>query len=238
MTRLKTEFVNLGGLRVAYCQHGSGESLILLHGNSINKSYFKGYQQEKFSDFHTYAVDSRGHGQSRSRDIVLNYEQMSQDILAFCKQLEISTTKVIGYSDGGILALWLAVKAPEIFTKVVAISPNTLASATTDRSMASIQGFIAQMTRLKRFGLPMAKQIMRFQLMLTDSGITENDMKAIRTKVQILYAERDMIKEEHFLFLSQTIPGAKMEKIAGCNHLNIPYQDRTIAAIRTFLTED
>lgn len=237
MTRLKTEFVNLGDLRIAYCQHGSGESLILLHGNSINKSYFKGYQQEKFSDFHTYAIDSRGHGQSRSGDIVLNYEQMSQDILAFCKQLEISTTKVIGYSDGGILALWLAVKAPEIFTKVVAISPNTLASATTDRSMASIQRFLDQMNRLKRFGLPMAKQIMRFKLMLTDSGITDIDLKAIRTKVQILYAERDMIKEEHFLFLSQTIPGVKMEKIAGCNHLNIPYQERTIEAIRAFLAE-
>jgi pimeloyl-ACP methyl ester carboxylesterase len=237
MAGLKTEYVALEDIRIAYCQVGRGEPLLLLHGNSISKSYFRHYQLDHFKDFHTYAIDSRGHGQSRSRDKALNYEQMSLDILTFCKALGISRTSVIGYSDGGNLALWLAVKAPEIFTKVVAISPNTVASATTDRSMASIHGFIANMTRLKRFGLPMTKQIMRFQLMLTDTGITENDLKGIRTKVQILYAERDMIKEEHFLYLSRCIPGARLEKIAECNHLNIPYQLRSIAAIRDFLIE-
>ncbi len=238
MTRLKTEYVALEGIRMAFCQAGHGESLLLLHGNSISKSYFKGYQLEWFPDYHTYAIDSRGHGQSRSRDEILNYEQMSLDLLAFCKALGISKTSVIGYSDGGNLALWLAVKAPEIFTKVVAISPNTVASATTDRAMASIQRFIDQMTRLKRFGLPMANQIMRFNLMLTDTGITEDDLRSIHTKVKILYAERDMVKEEHLQQIAGLIAGANLEKVPACNHLTIPYQEKTIAAISDFLMRD
>lgn len=235
MTHLKTEFADLGDMRMAYCQHGSGENLLLLHGNSSSKSFFKKYQLDYFQSFHTIAVDSRGHGQSRSNDEVLNYEQQSVDVVRFCQAQGIQKASVIGYSDGGNLALWLAIKASDVFDRVVAISPNTVASATTERSMNTIRKFIDTMRMWQRLGLPMKKQIMRFQLMLTDTGITDDDLNKISSKVLLIYAEKDMIVEEHFLHIAGLIPSIKLIKMNGCTHLTTPLQIETIAHIKDFL---
>lgn len=142
---------------------------------------------------------------------------------------------MIGYSDGGNLALWLAVKAPGIFTKVVAISPNTLASGNKDSVIKAIEKNLNAMKRLRKWGFPNKKQIMRFELMLTDTGITEEDLRNIKTEVMILYAEKDMIKEEHILRISSQIPGGQVKKINNCNHLTIPFQGEAIRMMQEYL---
>jgi pimeloyl-ACP methyl ester carboxylesterase len=235
MSKLKTEHLKLDDIHIAYCQNGSGSNLLLLHGNSGSKSYFKQYQLEYFSNYHTLALDSRGHGQSRSKDSVLSYERQSIDVLNFCKAKGITNSSVIGYSDGGNLALWLAVKAPEIFSQVVAISPNTLVSGTSKSAICAIQEAIGTMKRLRKFGFPNKKPLMRFELMLTDTGITDIDLQEIKTKVMILYAENDMVIEEHILKISEQIPDGQVKKINGCNHFNIAFQKETIAAMQEFL---
>lgn len=235
MNKLTTEFVKLDDIQIAYSQVGKGSDLLLLHGNSGSKAFFKQYQLDYFSDYHTLALDSRGHGQSRSKDVALSYEQQSLDVLNFCKAKGITQAKVIGYSDGGNLALWLAVKAPEIFTHVAAISPNTLAEGNKPGVIAAIHRYLVAMKRMRKFGFPNKKQIMRFELMLTDTGITEFDLQNIKTRVKILYAERDMIKEEHILYLADKIPGCMLHKVMGCHHLNIPFQEETLKELQEFL---
>ena len=235
MIRLKTEFVKLDDIQIAYTQCGNGSVLLLLHGNSGSKAFFKKYQLDYFSKFHAIALDSRGHGHSRSKDVSLSYEQQSMDVIAFCKAKSITQARVIGYSDGGNLALWMAVKAPEIFSQVVAISPNTLARGNKDGVITAIQRYLHSMKRMRKFGFPNKKQIMRFELMLTDTGITEADLQNIKTRVKILYAERDMIKEEHILYLADKIPGCEVHKVMGCHHLNIPFQAETIKVMQDYL---
>ena len=60
MNNLPTQYLDLPTLRVAYCETGSGNNLMLLHGNSESKSIFKQYQTECFADFHTYALIAAG----------------------------------------------------------------------------------------------------------------------------------------------------------------------------------
>ncbi|MRS03927.1 alpha/beta hydrolase, partial [bacterium] len=216
-------------------QYGDGSNLLLLHGNSGSKKFFKQYQLDYFANYHTFALDSRGHGQSRSKDNALSYEQQSLDVLNFCKARGITQAKVIGYSDGGNLALWLAVKAPEIFTSVAAISPNTLASGNKDSVTAAINKHLLKLKRLRKFGFPNKKQIMRFELMLTNTGITEKDLQNVTSRVEIIYAERDMVKEEHFIYLAEKIPNCKLHKVMGCHHLNIPFQNETIMLLKNFI---
>ncbi len=235
MNKLRTEHVKLDDIHIAYTQYGDGSNLLLLHGNSGSKKFYKQYQLEHFSNFHSYALDSRGHGQSRSKDNALSYEQQSMDVLNFCKVNGITQSSVIGYSDGGNLALWLAVKAPEIFTRVVAISPNTLASGTSERTIWAIQKAINSMKKLRKFGFPNKKPLMRFELMLTDTGITNADLQNIKTSVLIVYAENDMVTEEHILEISSQIPGGEVKKINGCNHFTIPFQNETIKTMQDYL---
>lgn len=232
MKPLKTEFVDLQDLQVAYTQQGSGKNLLLLHGNSASKGMFKQYQLEDFAGYHTYALDSRGHGQSQSQDESLSINQFSDDVIAFCASRGIREAAVIGYSDGGNIALFLAKKAPELFTRVIAISPNTLVSGTTEESL----NLICRMMRIMRL-VGMKQNLKRFELMMHDIGLGEEDLAGIRTKVNILYAEKDMIKEDHILYIARSIPNSRVKKIASCTHLNIFKQKEAIAEMHQFLSE-
>ena len=135
MTKPAAGYLDLDDIRIAYSEHGSGPNLILLHGNSGSKEMLRSYQTSHFTDFHTWALDSRCHGRSRSDDDSLSIEQIGDDVIRFCRAKGIAEAGVIGYSDGGNIALFLAKKEPALFPRVIAISPNYLVSGTTDSGL-------------------------------------------------------------------------------------------------------
>jgi pimeloyl-ACP methyl ester carboxylesterase len=235
MEKPATQFQDIGDARIAYRELGSGPVLILLHGNSESKDIFSAYQGIHFQDFRTIAVDSRGHGETSSNDAKYSIAQYSDDVIGLCRAKGIPQAYVVGYSDGGNIALFLAKKAPELFPKLVAISPNYLASGTTDGALRFFQTAAKILRILEKLGLPTRKAILRFDLMLNDIGITDAELGSIRTSLRILYAEKDLIKEEHIQDMGRLIPGASLRKIMRCNHLNILNKPETIADIRTTL---
>ena len=237
MKKLITEYLDLPDIRIAYSQHGSGPTLILLHGNSGSKATFRKHQTKLFPDYHTIAIDSRGHGQSQSEDKTLSIEQISEDIIQFCHAKGITQAYVIGYSDGGNIALFLAKKAPQIFSRVIAISPNYLVSGTTEGSLRTIRNIIKIMSILNKVGFKMSKHLMCFDLMMRDIGLTEDALRSIQTKVKILYAEKDMIKEEHILKLAALIPNTEVAKVMRCSHLSIINDHVAITKMRGFLAD-
>jgi pimeloyl-ACP methyl ester carboxylesterase len=235
MSNLPTQYAELPDIRVAYTQYGSGQILILLHGNSESKHIFKDYQLKYFPMFTTLAVDSRGHGESRSTDEAYSIKQFSEDVINFCKLKGIQSAYVIGYSDGGNIALWLAKKAPELFGRIIAISPNTLVSGTTDAALRSINSAYKVFSFLNRIGFNMKKNLMRFNLMLEDIGITSEELRSIQTDVKIIYAEHDMIKEDHLKELAGLIPNSSLDKIDGCNHMTILNNQKAIEIMKNYL---
>ena len=230
---MKTKYLELDDIKIAYCEYGSGPNLLLLHGNSENKSIFKKHQLKYFKSFHTFAIDSRGHGQSISEDSEYSIEQYSNDIINFCKKLGINKTNVIGFSDGGNICLFLAKKQPEMFEKIVALSPNYLVDGTTDKALKFINRtykiflFMDKLYKYKIFlfmdksHFQMKKNIMRWELMLKDIGISDNELKEIRANMYIMYAGKDMIKEEHILKMVELIKDCKVKRIENCTHSNI-----------------
>jgi phosphatidylglycerol lysyltransferase len=238
MEKLSTEYLDLGDARIAYREYGTGPTLILLHGNSESKGIFSKYQRVHFKMFHTIAIDSRGHGETISNDTHYSISQYSEDVIGFCKAKGITQAVVIGYSDGGNIALFLAKKEPKIFKNIVAISPNYLVSGTTDGSLRFFRTAAKILRILKRLGLPTQKAIMRFDLMLNDIGITAEELGNIQTNLRILYAEKDMIKEEHIKELGRLIPEATIKKIGRCNHLTIFNKKETLEDIRNYLPGD
>ncbi len=235
MARLKTEYVDLPDTRIAYTQAGSGFPLILLHGNSASKRMFRRYQEEYFTEYRTLAIDSRGHGESVSSDAEYSFDLYSDDVIKVCGVLGISKAFVIGYSDGGNLALHLAKKAPEVFTKIVAISPNYLASGLKDNMLAMFRKMSKFLVFLGRLGLKTRRQVKRFDLILNDIGISDEELGGIRTSMKIIYAENDLIKEEHVKTIAGLIPGAELSRIPRCSHLSIFKKPETIEAIKAYL---
>jgi len=234
MTKLQTEYVDLGDLRMAYHQAGSGRVLLLLHGNSGSKHHFKDYQLKHFPMFQTIALDSRGHGQSQSQDNQLTYLQLSQDVIHFCQARGIQQADVIGYSDGGNIAILLAHQAPQMFPRLVAISPNYLVSGTTESSLRLMARIIKLLTFFGKIGFNVKKHLLRFDMMLHDIGISEEELQTIQTEVKILNAEDDMIKETHIQRLAELIPRASLHKVKGCSHLTILNNLEAIRIIKSY----
>lgn len=235
MRKLSTEYVELKDARIAYTQHGDGPTLLLLHGNSESKRAFARYQTEHFRGFCTVAIDSRGHGETQSQDVVYSIEQYCDDVIAFCKARGITRAFVIGYSDGGNIALFLARKAPEMFPKIIAISPNYLVSGTTDGALRLFRTLIGIMTFLRRIGFRTEKGIARFNLMMNDIGLTDEDLRSIRTNMTILYAEKDLIKEDHIKQIAGLVPNARLYKVRNCNHITIFWKKESIEVMRDIL---
>lgn len=235
MSKLKTEYVELADIKVAYHQYGSGPVLLLLHGNSGNKDHFKKYQLEHFKEYHTIAIDSRGHGETVSDDQCYTIDQFSDDVIKFCEQLGIEKAYAIGYSDGGNIGLFLSHKAPHIFEKVVAISPNYRVDGMTDAALRLLKSILGLFNFLRKLGFNTEKNIMRFQMMFEELGLSDVDLQSIQSEMKILYAQKDMIKEEHILQMGRLIPNALVKKIEKCNHLNILQKHQTIEQIKKFL---
>lgn len=238
MRRLSTKYEQLPDINIAYTEHGEGPALILLHGNSESKRLFCKYQTEYFNDFHTFALDSRGHGESVSNDSAYSIPQYARDVAEFCRKQGLAGARVLGFSDGGNIVLALAKQDPDLFGRMIAVSPNYLAEGTVDkwlRTFRRMRAFFAFMTRI---GIDMKKPMMRFDLMLTDIGLTGADLEAIRKPVLILYAEKDMIKEEHILDIHARLRDSKLTKIPDCTHLSILRSPAAIMEMRCYLLEE
>ena len=235
---MKTKYLQLDTIKIAYTEFGSGPDLILLHGNSQNKGIFKKYQMRYFKDFHTYAIDSRGHGQCVSNDNEFSIKQYSEDVINFCKKMDIKKTYVVGFSDGGNICLFLAQNNPEIFEKIVALSPNYLVNGNTDSTLRFLNTMYKIMLFMSKIHLLPKKIIMIWELMLKDIGITDEELRKINANIMILYAEKDMIKEEHILKISQLIKNCKVKKIEGAHHLNIYKKKETISEIYAMLIKE
>ncbi len=232
---LKTQIIQCKDVNIAYTENGEGNVMLLLHGNSENKEIFKKYQTEYFRDFHTFALDSRAHGQSSWNGENLSIEQMSNDVIEFCRLKNIPKASVIGFSDGGNIALFLAKNAPDLFTDVIALSPNTLVSGTEKKTLTLINAFQKVYRFLKKIGINTDKWIKRFNLMLTDIGLSFKDLSSIRTRVHIIYSEHDMINEDHILQIHKAIQGSTIYKEMKANHMNEVGKTGVVNRIRSLL---
>jgi len=234
---MKTKYIQLSTAKIAYTEYGSGPNLVLLHGNSQNKSIFRKHQLLFFKGFHTYAIDSRGHGGSVSENGEYSIKLFADDVIEFCEKLGIKETYVIGFSDGGNICLFLAQKKPEVFKKIVALSPNYTADGSTDGTIKFIKIMYKIILFLNKPRLLPDKNVKIWELMLNDIGITEDELRKINADFFLLYAENDMIKEPHILKIAGLIKNCRLKKINNSSHLNIYRKKETIREIYTFFEE-
>ncbi|MBR4068174.1 MAG: alpha/beta hydrolase [Clostridia bacterium] len=188
-----------------YEESGSGQPLILLHGNGEDHHIFDAAVPLLADRFRVIAVDSRGHGQSFPVS-EYHYRDMAEDIHLLIDILGLEKPLICGFSDGGILALLLAVQYPELLGGIIACGVNT-----------KPQG-------LKPFWLTVFRVIYffdrspLFRLMLTEPDITAEQLGRIRCPVLITGGSRDMISRRHLEEIASRIPGAQLQILPGEGH--------------------
>ena len=107
-----------------FIEKGRGPALILLHGNGEDGSYFS-HQMEAFSDrYRVIAVDTRGHGRTPRGDAPFTIRQFADDLLAFMDAQGLAKADILGFSDGGNIALVFALAHPERVGRLILNGAN------------------------------------------------------------------------------------------------------------------
>jgi pimeloyl-ACP methyl ester carboxylesterase len=108
------KYIDVNGVKLYYEVYGEGEPLLMIHGNGGSFSCFENQVAEFSKQFKVLLVDCRGRGNSTyQKGIELTFDLQVEDFTLFLDKLNIKKTNILGWSDGGIIGLILAIKHPE-----------------------------------------------------------------------------------------------------------------------------
>lgn len=112
-------YVSANGLDI-YCEEcSSGQPLILLHGGTVTHKMWEPWLPVFAPHFRVITPDSRGHGKTNNPSGPIHYRQMAEDVAALIQALDLTRPAVFGYSDGGQIALELAMRCPGLASTLV-----------------------------------------------------------------------------------------------------------------------
>ena len=217
--------IHFHGAHIHYVAYGKGKPVLLLHGGLSNRlSWFSQLPWLVESGRQVVLVDTRGHGESTLGHKALTYQLFAQDVVQVLDQLNIPQTDIIGWSDGGIIALLLGRDCPQRVGKVVAISANFDPSGLVPQAEASLTSRSSGVWRwLKRWWSGAGEQYPQLednilQLWRTGPRLGAADLRAIRAPVLVVVGERDMITLEHSAELAQQLGDGRLAVIPGAGH--------------------
>jgi pimeloyl-ACP methyl ester carboxylesterase len=221
------KYLSMRGFRMYFEVYGKGEPLLVIHGNGGSIASMAG-QIPFFALSNTViAADSRAQGKSQDPQDSLSYEMMADDYSALMDSLHFDSAFVIGWSDGGIIGLLLAIRHPEKVKKLAVtganIRPDSSAVSATD--IQSMRDMVAGL-RTKNQDPPVKNSIKLTQMMIDEPNITWRSLQQIHCPVLVIGGDHDIIKPEHTMEIYRSIPGASLWILPGSGHDTcISYRD-------------
>lgn len=202
-----------------YIEQGEGFPLFLLHGNGEDTTYFE-HQMEPFArHFRVIAIDTRGHGQTPRGEAPFTIRQFAEDLLAFMDRMGIEKAHILGFSDGGNIAMLFAMAHPERVEKLILDGANLDTSGVKWKIQIQIEiGY--RMARLFAKKSPEArKNAEMLGLMVNDPNVKPEELARIQNPTLVMAGDKDMIKDKHTRLIAQSIPGAELAIIPGTHFI-------------------
>lgn len=218
--------VKVPGASIHYAAFGEGEPLFLLHGGAGNSGHWALQVPALARRYRVIAVDARGHGRSTRDDRPLGYHLMAEDLVAVMDALGVGQAAVVGWSDGGIVALDLAVNHPERVKALVAFGANFDLSGFR-RNGGATATFAAYMRRCAEDYRRLSPTPAAFDALLaalrvmwrSQPAFAPQELARIRARTLVLDGEHDeILREDHERALARHIPGARLLFIPGASH--------------------
>ncbi len=200
-----------------FIEKGHGESMILLHGNGENSSYFQG-QIDVFSKFyHVYAIDTRGHGKTPRGTMPFTIRQFADDLLGFMDEHKIAKAHLLGFSDGGNIAMVFAMQYPDRVSRLILNGANLSADGVKRTTQIPIEIGYKIARKFSDKSDSARKKSELLGLMVNEPNVTPEKLTEIKAKTMVIAGTRDMIREDHTRLIAEHIPGAELKFIKG-NH--------------------
>jgi pimeloyl-ACP methyl ester carboxylesterase len=202
---LAGQYAQINGINLYFETYGKGEPLVMFHGNGGSIEAFK--KQIPFFEkyYRVIAIDSRLQGKSGGSADTLSYEMMAADFNALLDYLKIDSAYVLGWSDGGIDGLLLAINYPDKVKKLAISGANTVPDSTA-LPAADIRDMkqVADSPSMN----PVVRTLNR--MMVYQPNISTEDLQQIKCPTLVMAGDHDLIKPEHTLKIYQSIRKASL----------------------------
>ena len=217
---------HVNGISVHYAVYGRGSPVIFLHGGLSNADYW-GLQLPAVAAHHTVIVmDSRGHGRSTRDARPYGYNLMADDVVALMDELKIAKADIVGWSDGGIVGLDLAMRHRDRIGKVFAFAANTVTAGVVEgvEKNPTFAAFIERAGHEYAKYSATPKEYDAFvdqisKMWAEQPNWTDAQLKAIDTPILIVDGDHDeAIKRPHTEYIAATIPHAGLLILPNASH--------------------
>ena len=221
----KSGYAPVNGVKICYATFGHGKPVILLHGGLANSNYWGQLVPALAEHYQVVVMDSRGHGRSTRNSEPIGYDLMASDVLAVMDYLKLEKAAIIGWSDGAIIGLDIAINHPARLTGLFAFAANSDPSGVADISQSPV--FDKYLARAKTeyeslSATPKEYDAFLAQVMKmweTQPHFTADLLHRIRTPTWIVDADHDeAIKRSDTLFMADQIPGSALLILPAVSH--------------------
>jgi pimeloyl-ACP methyl ester carboxylesterase len=222
--------VAAGGLRTYYEVSGEGEPLLLLHGGFCPAETFDGLTPLLAEAYRVYLPERRGHGRTPDVDGPITFENMAQDTVAFMEALDIASAHLVGWSDGAVVALHVAVMRPELVRKLVLIgtavnldglAPEAREMLASGLSPEILPPFLRELYANVSPDGPDHFDVVFEKLTATwkvEPSFDLSELGKLAMPVLVMLGDRDIVTVEHAAAVRGALPDAQLAVVPGAGH--------------------
>jgi pimeloyl-ACP methyl ester carboxylesterase len=219
-TKGSGEYAEVNGINLYYETHGAGRPMILLHGGLMSGEMFGPILPSLAERHQVIAVDLQGHGRTADIDRPIDIRLMADDIAALIDHLGLGKPDVVGYSLGGGVALFTAMKYPEKVGKLVSASAHIRRDAIPPEMLAQQAQVNAAAAEFMK-DTPMYQHYQRVapnpddfprlldkigESMSKDFDVSE-EVRTLKVPTLIVAADADMAPPSHYVEIFKLLDG-------------------------------
>jgi pimeloyl-ACP methyl ester carboxylesterase len=217
-------YINLGGVRTWYDEHGEGEPAVLLHpgGAGVDARAWGPNLDAVAARFRVFTPERRGHGRTPDVDSPISFELMAKDTIAFLETVVGGPAHLVGYSDGAIVALLVALRRPDLVSRLVFIAgvfhrdgwapgvldgspPDFLARLYAELSPDGSDHYPVVVAKLDR-------------MHAEEPTLSVADLSGVRSRTLVMVGDDDEVALEHAIALYRGLPDGEFAVIPGTSH--------------------
>lgn len=216
-------YVDLNGVGTWFDERGAGEPLVLLHPGLVDARAFGPNLAAFAASFRTFTPERRGHG--HTPDVgPITFELMAEDTIRFLERVVGGPARLLGCSDGAVIALLVALHRPDLVSRLVFVAgvfhhegwlpgvidpnnkpPEFLAASYGEVSPDGGAHFPVVVEKLAR-------------MHLTEPALTAADLSKVTSRTLVMLGDDDEVALEHALALYRTLPNSELAVIPGTSH--------------------
>lgn len=243
-------YADVGGLKIWYDRWGNGPPLLLVHGAWGSNAEWDQAASSLAGQFTVFATDTRGHGRTSDPGSI-SYDLMAADVIGFIETVVGARSSIVGWSDGGIVSLIVAMRRPDLVNKIVPVSANFHTNGMLAEARARFEALSSDAPALEHYrtqyevaspdGAAHWPEIFAKVKanILSEPTLEAKELSAIDAQTLVISGDDDMVSLEHTIEMALSIPRAELAIVPGTSHfLHHEKPELTCGLICDFLLKE